>query len=70
MESTTQILTALGITEADFKTLDKTHLLILCRLFENVEQFGMFKDKNPALELASVEIQKKLRSRLKDMEPI
>lgn len=70
MESTTQILRALGITEGDFERLDKTHLLILCRLFENVEQFGMFKDKNPALEHASVEIQMKLRNRLKDMGPL
>lgn len=70
LESTNQILNALGVTEADIKTLDKTQLLILCRLFESAEQFGMFRDKNPALENACIEMQEKLRTILKGMEPL
>ncbi|ELS6025026.1 hypothetical protein R5Q34_004569 [Salmonella enterica] len=70
MESTDKILDALGITEADIQTLDKTHLLILCRIFESVEQFGIFKDKNLSLEHASQKMQEKLRSRLKEMGPL
>lgn len=70
MENTVKILDALGITEADMKTLDKTQLLILCRLFESAEQFGMFHDRNPALEVACNEMQQKLRTILKGMGPL
>jgi len=70
MESTIQILDALGVTEADIKNLDKTQLLILCRLFESAEQFGMFHNKNHALEIACIEMQEKLRTILKSMGPL
>ncbi|MCK8335970.1 hypothetical protein LXA54_16910 [Erwinia amylovora] len=70
MESTTKILDALGITESDISALDKTQLLILYRLFECAEQFGMFKDRNRTLELASNDMQQQLRSRLNEMGPL
>lgn len=70
MESTTKILEALGITESDISTLDKTQLLILYRLFESAEQFGMFKDRNRTLELDSNDMQQQLRSRLNEMGPL
>lgn len=61
MERSLKILEALDVNLSDFEKLDQTQLIMLNRVFEAVEEFGMYKSKDTKLELDGKEMQKELR---------
>ncbi|EIS4047377.1 hypothetical protein ACHZKO_000921 [Shigella sonnei] len=61
MERSLKILEALGVNLSDFEKLDQTQLLMLYRVFEAVEEFGMYKSKDTKLELDGKAMQEEVR---------
>ncbi|HBV9946230.1 TPA: hypothetical protein MEA92_005121 [Klebsiella aerogenes] len=64
MSAVEKILDSIGLKIHDFCSLDQTDSLILCRIFEAVQEYAMYHDKNPALESECEEIQSVIRKHL------
>jgi hypothetical protein len=64
MSAVEKILDSIGLKTHDFDSLDQTDSLILCRIFEAVQQYAMYHDKNPELESECEEIQTVIRKHL------
>ncbi|EOG1717658.1 hypothetical protein ACK3OH_004546 [Salmonella enterica] len=61
MERSLKVLEALGVDVSDFENLDQTQLLMLYRIFEAVEEFGMYKTKDKKLESDGKAMQQEIR---------
>lgn len=61
MERSLKILEALSVNLSDFEKLDQTQLLMLYRVFEVVEEFGMYKSKDTKLESDGKAMQEEVR---------
>lgn len=64
MSTVEKILDSIGLKANELKSLDQTDSLIVCRIFEAVQQYAMYRDKNPALESECEEIQTIIRKHL------
>ncbi|EBD3641160.1 hypothetical protein OND03_004387 [Salmonella enterica] len=64
MSAVEKILNSIGLTAHELTSLDQTDSLIICRIFEAVQEYAMYRDKNPALESECEEIQAVLRNHL------
>ncbi|WP_404273689.1 hypothetical protein [Yersinia similis] len=50
MDTIEQISNSIGLKLSDIQSLDQTDSLIVIRIFEAVQQYAMYHDKNPELE--------------------
>ncbi|WHT81924.1 hypothetical protein [Providencia rettgeri] len=50
MTTIDKILEALGLSSDEITKLDLTDSLIICRVFDAVQEYAMYHDKNPELE--------------------
>ncbi|CAH5299344.1 MULTISPECIES: hypothetical protein [Citrobacter] len=64
MSTVEKILDSIGLKANELNSLDQTDSLIVCRIFEAVQQYAMYRDKNPALESECEEIQTIIRKHL------
>lgn len=64
MSTVEKILDSIGLKANELNSLDQTDSLIVCRIFEAVQQYAMYRDKNPALESECEEIQIIIRKHL------
>lgn len=65
MSTVDKILESIGLTTDKLNLLDQTDSLIICRVFEALQQYAMYHNKNPRLERKCEDIQKEIRKRFK-----
>lgn len=59
MNTVEKILDSIGLS-----SLGQTNSLIICRVFEAVQEYAMYRDKNPELEIECEQILSLIRSHL------
>jgi hypothetical protein len=59
-----KILDSIGLRAQELSSLDQTDSLIICRVFEAVQEYAMYRDKNPELEIECEQILLLIRSHL------
>ncbi|MBN5380594.1 hypothetical protein CWM53_23065 [Klebsiella sp. A-Nf5] len=64
MNTVEKILDSIGLKAQDLSSLDQTDSLIVCRIFEAVQEYAMYRDKNPELEIECEQILSVVRSHL------
>ncbi|MEL5366327.1 MULTISPECIES: hypothetical protein [Serratia] len=64
MNTVEKILDGIGLRTQELSSLDQTDSLIVCRIFEAVQEYAMYRDKNPELEIACEQILLVVRSHL------
>ncbi|NPE55885.1 hypothetical protein HLB25_13330 [Dickeya dadantii] len=64
MNAAEKILDILGLKTDDLNTLEQTDSLIVSRIFEAVQDYAMYRDKNPELERECERIQAEIRKHL------
>ncbi|MBC3214770.1 hypothetical protein [Serratia fonticola] len=64
MSAVEKILDSIGLKAHEISSLDQTDSLIVCHIFEAVQEYAMYRDKNPALESECEEIQTVIRKHL------
>lgn len=64
MNTVEKILDSIGLKAHELRALDQTDSLIVCRIFEAVQEYAMYRDKNPELERECEQIQAVVRSHL------
>lgn len=64
MSAVDKILDSIGLKSHKLNSLNQTDSLIVFRIFEAVQEYAMYQDKNPALERECEEIQKVIRDHL------
>lgn len=65
MTTTDKILESIGLNTDKLNSLDQTDSLIICRIFEAVQHYAMYHNKNPRLERECEDIQRAIRKRFK-----
>ncbi|HGE8480543.1 TPA: hypothetical protein ACGD8A_004560 [Serratia marcescens] len=64
MNTVEKILDSIGLRAQELSSLDQTDSLIICRFFEAVQEYAMYRDKNPELEIECEQILLLIRSHL------
>ncbi|HGM7061287.1 hypothetical protein [Serratia ureilytica] len=64
MNTVEKILDSIGLRAQELSSLDQTDSLIICRVFEAVQEYAMYRDKNPELEIECEQILLLIRSHL------
>jgi hypothetical protein len=64
MDSVEKILSSIGLRMNDIHSLNQTDALILCRVFDAIQDFAMYNDKNHDLEMQCKEIKATIREQL------
>lgn len=64
MNTVEKILDSIGLKAQDLSSLDQTDSLVVCRIFEAVQEYAMYRDKNPELEIECEQILSVVRSHL------
>lgn len=64
MSAVEKILDSIRLKAHELSSLDQTDSLIICRIFDAVQEYAMYRDKNPALENECEEIQVVIRKYL------
>lgn len=64
MNTVEKILDSIGLKAQELSSLDQTDSLIVCRIFEAVQEYAMYRDKNPELERECEQILAAVRSHL------
>lgn len=64
MSTVEKILDSIGLKAYELSSLDQTDSLIVCRIFEAVQEYAMYRDKNPELERECEQIQAVVRRHL------
>ncbi|WP_273974732.1 MULTISPECIES: hypothetical protein [Serratia] len=64
MNTVEKILDSIGLKAQELSSLDQTDSLIVCRIFEAVQEYAMYRDKNPELERECEQILATVRSHL------
>lgn len=64
MRTAEKILESIGLEAHELATLDQTDSLIVCHIFEAVQEYAMYRDKNPELESECEQILTELRKHL------
>jgi hypothetical protein len=59
-----KLLVSIGLKAQELSSLDQTDSLIVCRIFEAVQEYAMYRDKNPELEIECEQILAVVRSHL------
>jgi len=59
-----KILDSIGLKAQDLSSLDQTDSLVVCRIFEAVQEYAMCRDKIPELEIECEQILSVVRSHL------
>nr|ULG15778.1 hypothetical protein 495p2_00026 [Serratia proteamaculans] len=65
MNTVDKLLVSIGLKAQELSSLDQTDSLIVCRIFEAVQEYAMYRDKNPELKIECEQILAVLRSHLK-----
>jgi hypothetical protein len=64
MSTVEKILDSIGLKAHELSSLDQTDSLIVCRIFEAVQELAMYRDRNPELEKECEQIQAVVRNHL------
>ncbi len=64
MNTVDKLLVSIGLKAQELSSLDQTDSLIVCRIFEAVQEYAMYRDKNPELEIECEQILAVVRSQL------
>ncbi|BEN04617.1 hypothetical protein SMETH2_47480 (plasmid) [Serratia marcescens] len=64
MNTVDKLLVSIGLKAQELSSLDQTDSLIVCRIFEAVQEYAMYRDKNPELEIECEQILAVVRSHL------
>ena len=64
MNTEDKLLVSIGLKAQELSSLDQTDSLIVCRIFEAVQEYAMYRDKNPELEIECEQILAVVRSHL------
>lgn len=64
MNTVEKILDSIGLRTQELSSLGQTDSLIICRVFEAVQEYAMYRDKNPELEIECEQILSLIRSHL------
>lgn len=64
MNTVDKLLVSIGLKAQELSSLDQTDSLIICRIFEAVQEYAMYRDKNPELEIECEQILAVVRSHL------
>ncbi|MEN4170800.1 hypothetical protein [Serratia marcescens] len=64
MKTVEKILDSIGLRAQELSSLGQTDSLIICRVFEAVQEYAMYRDKNPELEIECEQILSLIRSHL------
>ncbi|MEL5252924.1 hypothetical protein PTQ97_23415 [Serratia ureilytica] len=64
MNTVEKILDSVGLKSQELSSLGQTDSLIVCRIFEAVQEYAMYRDKNPELGIACEQILSVIRSHL------
>lgn len=64
MNAVEKILDSIGLKASEISSLDQTDSLIVCHIFEAVQEYAMYRDKDPELESECEQIQAVLRKHL------
>lgn len=64
MNTVEKILDSIGLRAQELSSLGQTNSLIICRVFEAVQEYAMYRDKNPELEIECEQILSLIRSHL------
>ncbi|WP_191121286.1 hypothetical protein [Serratia marcescens] len=64
MNTVEKILDSIGLKAQDLSSLEQTDSLIVCRIFEAVQEYAMYRDKTPELEIECEKILAVVRSHL------
>jgi len=59
-----KILDSIGLKAQELSSLGQTDSLTVCRIFEAVLEYAMYRDKNPELEIECEQILSVVRSHL------